>query len=256
MEELKKGRNTDNTADTGKENIEKKIQELVANNLQNYHNIPQSSKWRAELANLGTNTRRNLYEGRDIDVIFCMDSNSKYIRFKKLWTMKNTVRRRCYTQQGLSQYISELGPASLKYFLINVGVNDIDRMSGNDVYAEIVKNIDALKEKFPNIKIILAELTPRKDDKDAEVDICNKLINELARLDENIFVASHDTLRGDKNKFLADNKHISRKTIGVFVVNLKRALCQAHGIPYLTRAEHEAKRRSDESSHMVNNSTA
>ena len=252
MEELNKGRNTDNTADTAKENIEKKIQELVANNMQNYHNIPQSSKWRAELANLGTNTRRNLYEGRDIDVIFCMDSNSKYIRFKKLWTMKNTVRRRCYTQQGLSQFISELGPASLKYFLINVGVNDIDRMSGNDVYAEIVKNIDALKEKFPNIKIILAELTPRKDDKDAEVDICNKLINELAQLDENVFVASHDTLRGDKNKFLADNKHISRKTIGVFVVNLKRALCQAHGIPYLTRAEHEAKRRSGESSHMAN----
>ena len=128
-------------------------------------------------------------------------------------------------------------------------------MGGNEVYAELVKNIDALKAKYPNVKIILAELTPRKDEKDAQVDICNQLINDLAQLDENIFVASHETLRGDKNKFLADNKHISKKAIGVFVVNLKRALCQAHGIPYLTRAEHEAKKRSDENAHTGNSTT-
>ena len=169
--------------------------------------------------------------------------------------MKNTVRRRCYTQQGLHQYISELSASSLKYFLIHVGVNDIDRMGGNEVYAELVKNIDALKAKYPNVKIILAELTPRKDEKDTEVDKCNKLINELAQLDENIFVASHETLRADKNKIMADNKHISKKSIGVFVVNLKRALCQAHGIPYLTRAEHETKKRSDENAHTVDSST-
>ena len=78
--------------------------------------------------------------------------------------MKNTVRRRCYTQQGLNQYISELSAASLKYFLIHVGVNGIDRMGGNEVYAEFVKSIDALEAKYPHVKIILAELT-RKDEK-------------------------------------------------------------------------------------------
>ena len=85
--------------------------------------------------------------------------------------------------------------------------------------------------KFPEIKIILAESTPRKDEKDAEVDVCNQLLRDYALSDDQVFLASHENLRANKNDFLVDNKHISRKKIGVFVVNLKRALCQAYGIP-------------------------
>ena len=196
--------------------------------------------------NLQPKERRKLYEGRDIDVVFCMDSNSKHILFKKLWTVKNTVRRRCYTQQQLKQYITDLHATSIKYFLIHVGVNDIDHAGGDEVFKQIMDNIELLKQKYPEIKIVLAELTPRMDNKDAAVNKCNELLNHYAELDEKIFIASHESLRGNKTDFLADNKHISRKTIGVFVVNLKRALCQAHGIPYFTREEYEQNRRAEQ----------
>ena len=116
-----------------------------------------------------------------------MDSNYKFIKFKKLWTIKNTVRRRVYTQQQLKQYITDLHATSIKYFLIHVGVNDIDHASGEDVYKAIVENIDLLRKKYPAVKIILSEVTPRKDTKNEEVNKCNLLLkqmgmNEVARV--------------------------------------------------------------------------
>ena len=220
------------SVDASMEFIEKKVQELLNNNTTNRPLV---------------NDRRKMYEGRDIDVVFCMDSNSKYVRFKKLWTVKNTIRRRCYTQQGLKKFIAELEATSIGYFLIHVGVNDIDHMGSDEVFAQLTENIETLKEKYPNIKIVLAELTPRKDNKNTEVDKCNTLINQFASAHDNIFIANHATIREKKNDFLVDNKHIARKSIGVFVVNLKKAaLCEAHGIPYLSRAEYEQKRLSEE----------
>ena len=136
-----------------------------------------------------------------------------------------------------------MNAASMKYFLIQVGVNDIDHMGGKDVFEEVKKNINSLKTKFPDIKVILAELTPRKNEKD--VDVCNQLLREYALSDDQVFLASHENLRANKNDFLVDNKHISRKKIGVFVVNLKRALCQAYGIPYISRAEYEERKKSE-----------
>ena len=238
IEQLGKQKNERTPMDISKEMIEKRIQELLTNKNNN------------TTSGLKSNDRRNMYEGRDIDAVFCMDSNSKHIRFKKLWTTKNTVRKRCYTQQDLKQFITDLQATSIKYFLIHVGVNDIDRMESDEVFAKLKENIDLLRKKYPNIKIILSEITPRKDNKDAEVDKCNRLINEYSTFD-NIFIANHANLRGNKNDFMFDNKHISRKTIGVFVVNLKKALCQAHGIPYLSRAEYEQKRLLEENAHAT-----
>ena len=67
------------------------------------------------------------------------------------------------------------------------------------------------------------------------------MINEWAPREE-IFVASHANIGGDKNKFLHDNKHINRRCIGDFVVNLKKGLCQAAGVEYIGRAGYNRKR--------------
>ena len=72
------------------------------------------------------------------------------------------------------------------------------------------------------------------------------MINQFASAHDNIFIANHATIREKKNDFLVDNKHIARKSIRVFVVNLKKALCEAHGVPYLSRAKYEQKRLSEE----------
>ena len=69
------------------------------------------------------------------------------------------------------------------------------------------------------------------------------LINEWTPREE-ILVSSHANLREDKNKFLHDNKHINRRCMGVFVVNLKKALCQAAGVEYIGRAGYNREREA------------
>ena len=167
-----------------------------------------------------------------------MDSNSKYIRFRKLWTVKDSARRRCYTQKQLQKFITNLKAESVKSCVINVGANDVNRQTGRQVFADIKKNVETLKTKYPDIKIILAELTPRKDAKDSHINTCNQLINEWAPGQDNIVIANHANLREDKNRFLEDNKHVARKQIGTFVVNLKRALCEAYGKTYMGKADY------------------
>ena len=125
---------------------------------------------------------------KNLEVVFRMDSNAKFFKFKKFWTLNKSMRRRIYTQQQLKMYIQNLEVDSILTFLIHVGVNDIDTKTGEEVFGEIQENVHLLKTKFPGIKIVLAELTPRKDAKDAEVNVCNNLINEWA-LREEIFVA-------------------------------------------------------------------
>ena len=178
---------------------------------------------------------------KNYEVIFCMDSNSKFIRFKKFWTLNKSLRRRIYTQPQLKTFIQNLEADSISTILIQVGVNDIDTKTGEEVFREVQENVHLLKTKFPGIKIVLAELTPRKDEKDTEVNNCNNLINSWAP-GEGIFVASHANLREDKNTFLHDNKHITKRCIGVFVVNLKKALCQAAGVEYIGRADYNRER--------------
>ena len=106
---------------------------------------------------------------KERDLLICMDSNSKYINFRKLWTTRNSERKRCYTLAQLHQVILNSDIKTLHHILINIGVNDTDTKSGVDVFEEIKDNIGLIKRKYPDIKIILCELTPRKDERDVHV---------------------------------------------------------------------------------------
>ena len=89
--------------------------------------------------------------------------------------------------------------------------------------------MDNIKEKYPGVKTILSEITPRADNKDVEVQSCNKLIREFARCNQgNIFTAKHDNLRHPEGKFLYDAKHIKENIVPRFASNLKRALERAY----------------------------
>ena len=176
---------------------------------------------------------------KEVDLLICMDSNSKHINFRKLWTLRNSKRSRCYTLDQLHEYIRKSDITKLNHILINIGCNDIDKKSGEEVFLEIQENVKLLRTKYPNIKIILCEVTPRKDERDQQVMECNRLIHEYASKDENIFIADHSNLRENSYAMLKDTKHVSEYKIGMFVVNIKKALCAAYGKPYIGRRRNE-----------------
>ena len=67
---------------------------------------------------------------------------------------------------------------------------------------------------------------------------CNRLINEFAARDMNIFVADNSNLRENSYASLSDNKHVRKNKIGIFVVNIKTALCAAYGKQYHGRSSY------------------
>ena len=171
------------------------------------------------------------------ELIIMMDSNIKFIEYRRLWTTKNTIFTQCGNLDEVERTLNGKKYLNLKYILINVGVNDIDENNGTQVFDKISKLVQLTKQKHVGIKIILAEITPRKDDRNREVIKCNVLINELARRSNNIFIAKHENLKDEQNspkfnRFLYDEKHIKKNCIGRFVKNLKIALCKAYGIEH------------------------
>ena len=189
-----------------RENVTKLENEVkhIENLIRNYGLQGSSSKTpiygnNSQTCNINNNDSNNLGEihlgEKEVDLLICMDSNSKHINFRKLWTLRNSKRSRCYTLNQLREYIRKSDISKLKYILINIGCNDIDKKSGEEVFLEIQENINLLRTKYPNIKIILCEVTPRKDERDQQVVECNRLIHEYASKDENMFIADHSNLR-------------------------------------------------------------
>ena len=70
-----------------------------------------------------------------------------------------------------------------------MGNNDIDEKSGVSVINYLKETIDNIREKYDTVKIILSEITPRKDNRDEEVKACNRLISKYANNNPFIFVA-------------------------------------------------------------------
>ena len=106
----------------------------------------------------------------ETELLICMDSNRRYIDYRKLWTLKGSRRWSCGNLFRLRENVeNKENIKNLKYILINVGVNDLDQKSGEDVFKDLTNTIDVIRNKFEGITIILSEITPRNDERDIEV---------------------------------------------------------------------------------------
>ena len=200
--------------DTSTTNGENEINSRNNPYIRNHESIPRDK----------TNDQRT-------ELIMFLDSNGKFLEDRKLLTIKWNTFNRCGNINKINNFINgDIIYNNLKYILINVGVNDIDENSGEAVFNQIQETIDIIREKYNTVKIILSEITPRKDNRDDEVIACNSLINEYADRNNFIFVAHHSNLRDSNGSFLFDCKHIKKNYIPRFAANLKMALRKAYNI--------------------------
>ena len=98
-------------------------------------------------------------------------------------------------------------------------------MDGKKVCIKLFTIINKIESRFPGIKVIVSEITPRMDNRDSEVKICNNMMNGFAKHRNNIFVVGHSNLRG--SQFFHDTKHIKETKIPKFAANIKRTLHKA-----------------------------
>ena len=124
----------------------------------------------------------------DIEIVMCFDSNRKFIDFIKLWTLKGLVRKNCSTIRDVAQLVGNIDEVTIiKRILISTGVNDLDQHQPKEVADEFIQVVNSPRSKFPQIIIIISEITPRKDNLDKAVIECNKLSNNIVDNHEHTF---------------------------------------------------------------------
>ena len=173
---------------------------------------------------IGTHAPENL------EILMCFDSNGKYLDRKKLWRVKDSEFRRCSTLSQLSQLINNYHIKDLKYILISVGTNDLDDKDHLQVLDEMKCILSEIRYKYPGIKIIINEFTPRKDSRDREVQLFNHILGEYAKNHGDITIASQYNMRDPTFSMIDDDKHVKQIKIPKYASNIIRALKAAYDI--------------------------
>ena len=201
----------------------------------NVKEVPGSKYSPSKNDNIRDNTHTNYHKkdkNADKQIIMCFDSNRKFINFRKLWTLNGSERRRCSTLSSVKSVIEKETSDNVEYFLISVGTNDTDTKDPETIRNEYESIINLLQEKYPGIKIIVSEVTPRKYNKDNEVVILNKLLGDMCKHNDSLFLVDHSNFRNDTTySYMFDDKHIHKRAIWQFAGNIKRALRKAYGLP-------------------------
>ena len=149
-------------------------------------------------------------QSKQLDILMCFDSNGRYIDRRKLWKVNNSEYRNCGTIHEVSNTIKEEKyNKGLKYILLNVGVNDIDKKDHDQVLEEMELLIREIRTQFPDIKLIISEITPRNDERDKEVQLYNKMLQNYAVNENYITIAYHSNLREPQWSMYRDHKHIA-----------------------------------------------
>ena len=165
-------------------------------------------------------------------ILLCMDSNRKFINFRKLWTLKGSRKHNCSTLTSVKETLKRENMGKLDYCFISVGINDIDTKEPRIILKEYEDIINLLRRKHAGIKIIVSEITPRKDQFIAQVVELNQLLKDLCNVSDYLFLVDHSNLfNSNVNDILYDTRHLHRRVIPRFAGNIKRALRKAYGLP-------------------------
>ena len=170
----------------------------------------------------------NVSRQRLAKTLIVMDSNKKHLS-SELW--KNSTMLFCPTVNELSSKL----PALLQehkpdLVLIHTGVNDLDKRDAATVARKLAHTVKQLSDSDPKLKIIVSEITPRKETKDDEVIICNEHLHNYLDHLSNVTMALHSNLRTPTWEFYEDDKHLLQSSIRKFASNLKIALRTAIGM--------------------------
>ena len=165
-----------------------------------------------------------------IKLIMCMDSNARFLNRRKLWDLDGTEYNKCFTIPQVDSIISRnIKYTKLEYFMMSVGCNDLDHKEARDVFESMKKVVNKLCCLYPGVKVIIGEITPRMDAKDAAVKEVNELINRYGKTLKDVFIIRNSNLRDPKFFSPTDNKHILEDCIGLFASNIKHTLRAAYG---------------------------
>ena len=112
---------------------------------------------------------------------------------------------------------------------------------GATVARTLAQTVQHMRDTQPQLKIVVSEITPRKEYNDDQVKICNEHIHAYFEPMQNVTMAIHSNLRTANWKYHEDDKHFLKESIAKFAANIKIALRKAIGIPERTKKVNKSK---------------
>ena len=159
-----------------------------------------------------------------------MDSNKKHLNPRKLWSIKGTSWNFCRYIGDIWELLNNGRLQDFDTILISCGTNDIEHVNGIKVHAELMSLVNLINEKYPMRNIIISHITPRKDELNKEVVVCNAMLDKSVNQLDHMFLVDHTNLQVIRQSILHDTKHIKKESIRYFAGNIKKTLRMSYGI--------------------------
>ena len=101
--------------------------------------------------------------------------------------------------------------------IFHFGVNDIDNLTTEDIVDQMINITELCKGKYPDIKLYISGITPRRDSLNKKVKEVNRLLKDNIHKKKllNVFFIDNDSL--DNEELLYDKKHL-KKDSGVRIL--------------------------------------
>ena len=106
--------------------------------------------------------------------------------------------------------------------IFQFGVKDIDNLTTEDIVDKMMNITELYKGKYPDVKLYVSGITPRRDSLNEKVKEVNRLLKDNIHRKKllNVFFIDNDNL--DNEEHLNDNKHL-KKDSGVRILSLKES---------------------------------
>ena len=112
--------------------------------------------------------------------------------------------------------------------IFHFGVNDVDNLTTEDIIDKMINITELCKDKYPDVKLYISVITPRRDSLNEKVKEVNRLLkdNIHRKILLNVFFMDNDNL--DNEELLYDNKHLKKDSgVRILVSNLKRSVLKS-----------------------------
>ena len=112
---------------------------------------------------------------------------------------------KCGNISSFLKQMEQVDFTDFDFVLVHLGVNDIDNKNGKSVADDLQMSLQALTMRAPHVKIILSEVTPRRDGRNNQVSFCNEQLRKFAS-STGVSLARHSNLNSEE--FFDDAKHL------------------------------------------------
>ena len=162
---------------------------------------------------------RPVQNSQQAEVVILIDSNGKFIDEKRLFPKHKAVKMRCQNTKKALELLNEETIGKPSHIIIHTGTNDIQSQQ-EKVDKSINAVIDKASATFPQARVVISSLLPRKDIHLDTINRINHSVSRHAANKANISVATHSMLHIGN---LYDNVHLRKDAVAAFTKSLKDA---------------------------------